>query len=38
MAFDEDFEAELTENHEVKMEVMLLVQIHETDLSEVNKV
>lgn len=36
VAFDEDFEAELTENHEAKIEVSCLANVPEPGLAEVS--
>ena len=36
MAFDEDFEAELSENHEAKFEVSMLSQSPDREFTEVS--
>lgn len=36
MAFDEDFEAELSENHEARFEVSMLAQSPDREFTEVN--
>lgn len=37
VAFDEDFEAELSENHEARAEVSLLAQSPDREFTEVNQ-